>query len=59
MLGKFSAVIGPTLLGYITLLTGNVRVGLLSIVILFVGGGLIFYRVDFDEGERIAKEFSN
>ena len=28
-------------------------------VILFVGGGLIFYRVDFDEGERIAKEFSN
>ena len=59
MLGKFSAVIGPTLLSYITLLTGNVRIGLLSIVILFVGGGLIFYRVDFDEGERIAKEFSN
>ena len=59
MLGKFSAVIGPTLLGYITLLTGNVRIGLLSIVILFIGGGLIFYRVDFEEGERIAKEFSN
>ena len=59
MLGKFSAVIGPTLLGYITLLTGNVRIGLLSIVILFVGGGLLFYRVDFAEGERIANEFSN
>ena len=56
MLGKFSAVLGPLLLGAVTLATGSVRVGLLSIVTLFIGGGLVLYRVDFEEGERIANE---
>ena len=32
--------------------------GVLSLIVLFVGGGLLLTRVDFDEGERIAKEFS-
>tara|TARA_X000001036_G_scaffold402684_1_gene408670 strand:+ start:14152 stop:15423 length:1272 start_codon:yes stop_codon:yes gene_type:complete len=59
MLGKFSAVLGPILLGAVTLITGSVRLGLLSIVGLFIGGGLVLYRVDFEEGERIAKNFSN
>ena len=59
MLGKFSAVLGPILLGAVTLMTGSVRIGLLSIVGLFIGGGLVLYRVDFEEGESIAKNFSN
>ena len=59
MLGKFSAVIGPILLGSISLMTGNVRIGLMSIVVLFIGGGIVLYKVDFDEGERIANEYSN
>ena len=59
MLGKFSAVLGPILLGAVTLATGSVRLGLFSIVALFIGGGLILYRVNFDEGERIAKSFSS
>jgi len=59
MLGKFSAVIGPILLGTVSLITGDVRIGLVSIVILFIGGGLVLYKVDFDEGERIAKEYSS
>ena len=57
MLGKFSAVIGPILLGTVTLVTGDVRIGLLSIVVLFIAGGLILSRVDFDEGERLASEY--
>ena len=57
MLGKFAAVIGPWMVGHITLLTGNPRTGILSIVVLFILGGLLLMKVDFEEGERIAKEF--
>ena len=57
MLGKFAAVIGPVLMGWITVTTGNPRMGILSIVVLFVLGGLLLKRVDFEEGERIASEF--
>ena len=57
MLGKFAAVIGPILLGTVTLVTGDVRIGLLSIVALFIAGGLILSRVDFDEGERLANKY--
>jgi len=57
MLGKFAAVVGPILVGWITVLTGNPRAGILSIVMLFILGGLLLSRVDFKEGERIAHEF--
>ena len=57
MLGKFAAVIGPILLGTVTLVTCDVRIGLLSIVALFIAGGLILSRVDFDEGERLASKY--
>ena len=58
MLGKFSAVVGPVLLGTVTLVTGNARMGLFALVILFVGGGLLLIKVDFEEGEKIAKKFT-
>ncbi|MDP6170067.1 MAG: MFS transporter [Candidatus Marinimicrobia bacterium] len=57
MLGKFAAVIGPVLMGWITVMTGNPRMGILSIVSLFILGGLFLRKVDFEEGERIALEF--
>ena len=57
MLGKFAAVIGPILLGTVTLVTGDVRIGLLSIVALFIAGGLVLSRVDFDEGDRLASKY--
>lgn len=57
MLGKFAAVIGPVLMGWITLITGNPRTGLLSIVVLFLMGGLFLRKVDFEEGEKIALQF--
>ena len=56
MLGKFAAVIGPILMGAVGVLTGNPRHAILSILILFLGGGIILYFVDENEGMRIARE---
>lgn len=36
--GKFAAILGPFLLGYITQITGDVRNGVLSLIVLFVIG---------------------
>ena len=47
MLGKFAAVVGPILVGWITVLTGNPRAGIMSIVVLFILGGLLLSKVDF------------
>jgi len=57
MLGKFAAVVGPFLMGSVTLLTGNARLGILSILILFAVGWFLLRKVDISEGERMAKEF--
>jgi UMF1 family MFS transporter len=56
MLGKFAAVIGPILMGLVGVLTGNPRHAILSILILFLAGGIILYFVDENEGARIARE---
>jgi UMF1 family MFS transporter len=45
MMGKFAAVLGPVLVGWTTLATGSNRIGVLSIVVLFVLGGLLLLRV--------------
>ncbi len=57
MLGKFAAVLGPMLMGSVTLLTGNARLGILSILILFAIGLYLLRKVDISEGERMAREF--
>ena len=44
-LGKFAAVIGPVLMGWVALATGSTRISILSILILFLAGGLILTRV--------------
>ncbi len=55
MLGKFAAVIGPFLVGWVGVLTGNPRIAIFSIIILFIGGGVILYMVDEREGARAAR----
>lgn len=55
MLGKFAAIIGPALMGWIGVLFGNPRMGLLSIILLFVLGAVFLYFVNEDEGIRMAK----
>ncbi len=44
MMGKFAAVIGPTLVGVTALLTGDTRIGMLSVVVLFVAGAIVLAR---------------
>jgi len=44
MMGKFAAVLGPFLVGITALVTDNSRAGMLSIVVLFVGGALLLTR---------------
>ena len=57
MFGKFAAIIGPPLMGYIGLITGNPRYGILSIIILFILGGYFLAKVDVEEGERLANKY--
>ncbi len=45
MLGKFAAILGPPLMGLVGLLTGKPRLSILSLLALFVIGGLILTRV--------------
>ncbi len=44
MMGKFAAVLGPLMVGGVALATGSVRAGILSVLILFVGGALLLWR---------------
>ena len=57
MLGKFASVIGPLLMGWVTLLTGNIRIGILSVLLLFISGGILLVKVDFKKGEEEALNF--
>jgi UMF1 family MFS transporter len=54
MLGKFAAVIGPVLVGVVSIMTENPRYSILSLLVLFVGGALVLWRVDEEEGQRAA-----
>ncbi|HBA55708.1 MAG: MFS transporter [Syntrophorhabdus aromaticivorans] len=45
MLGKFAAVIGPLLMGWTSMATGNARSSILVMIVLFLVGGTILYFV--------------
>ena len=55
MFGKFATIIGPPLMGYVAMATGNPRFGILAIILLFVLGGYFLMMVDVEEGERVAQ----
>jgi MFS transporter, UMF1 family len=44
--GKFAAITGPFLMGFVGMLTGHSRWGVLSILLLFVVGALLLIKVD-------------
>lgn len=48
LLGKFSAIVGPLLVGTVSLLTGEPRWSILVLLLLFVSGGWLLKRVDGD-----------
>ncbi|MCM0647919.1 MFS transporter [Clostridium swellfunianum] len=53
--GKFAAVFGPLLMGITTQITGKSNNGVLSIIVLFIVGGIILTRVP-DNNEMDVKE---
>ncbi|MFL3027390.1 MAG: MFS transporter [Candidatus Neomarinimicrobiota bacterium] len=56
MFGKFAAIIGPALMGTVTIIYGSARAGILSILVLFILGAYFLSKVDVEEGKRIVKE---
>jgi UMF1 family MFS transporter len=46
MLGKFAAIIGPALMGWVSLTTGSPRLSILSLSVLFLAGGALLLLVD-------------
>lgn len=54
LLGKFAAVIGPVLMGWVGVLVGDSRYSILAVGLLILSGGIILYFVDEREGHRLA-----
>jgi UMF1 family MFS transporter len=58
MLGKFAAIVGPLLMGIVTIATGNNRFGIISLILLFIGGGFLLLRVNEEQGKKECEAFS-
>jgi len=56
MLGKFAAVLGPSLVGVVSVVTGEPRFSILAVLVFLVPGGLLLLRVDVARGEEIARD---
>ena len=48
-MGKFATVLGPLLVGATAALTHDSRAGISSLLLLFVSGGLLLWRVRMPE----------
>ncbi len=56
MLGKFAAVLGPVMVGWVGVLSGSPRIGILTLLLLFALGAFFLSKVDITEGKRRARE---
>jgi len=54
MVGKFAAVLGPFLVGWLALITGDSRKGIFAITVLLVIGGFFLFFVDEEKGRKMA-----
>jgi len=54
--GKSAAILGPFVIGVVTLLTKNSRLGILSVAIFFIIGGWMLLKVD---EKKVAKELKS
>ena len=52
---KVAGIIGPAIFGIIAQLTGSSRWGIVSVVVLFIAGAALLYRVDETEGQSVAE----
>jgi len=55
MVGKFAAVLGPMMVGLTAVLTGDSRLSLIPILLLFLIGGGLLRRVDLEAGRAAAR----
>ena len=55
-MSKFSAIFGPLIFVGAVAAFGSSRPAILSIIVFFIVGILLLWRVDVDEGRRVAKE---
>lgn len=56
IMGKFATVLGPLLVAMVSGATGDPRLAILSIIVLFIIGGILLLSVDETEGQRVAHE---
>ncbi|MGD8874450.1 MAG: MFS transporter [Gammaproteobacteria bacterium] len=54
MLGKFAAVIGPVMMGWVGALSASPRTGILSLLVLFIAGALVLLKVEVDNNQSVA-----
>lgn len=59
MLGKFAAIVGPVLVGIMSVITGEQRYGILSLIILFVLGFVLLRKVDDRKAREEAEAFAS
>jgi len=53
---KFAGILGPAIFGLVGQLAGSSRLSIISLVVFFIGGGLLLALVDEQEGMRVARE---
>ncbi len=56
IMGKFATVLGPLLVAMVSGFTGDPRLAILSIIVLFAIGGILLLFVDETEAQRVARE---
>jgi len=56
MLGKFAAVIGPLMMGWVAVLTQSPRLSILSLLVLFISGGLLLYLLDIKKAQAVVDQ---
>lgn len=52
LLGKFAAVVGPVLVGWVAVLSGSNRASILVLLVLFAAGALLLTRVSVEKADR-------
>jgi len=52
---KMAGIVGPAIFGFIGQMTGSSRWGIISVTLLFIAGALLLWRVDEQEGRRVAQ----
>ncbi len=53
--GKFAGIFGPLVFSLVSQLMGNSRLGIVSLIIFFITGGIMLTRVDEEKGIQVAQ----